>query len=192
MGVLNQKGRITAPKPTIRIERVPIEKPKPKPKPANSYNSSSASLLQHRYKPQGKPASQYSGSSSTDESRRNKRKASGAASSRSPSVVKFDSDDDDDAADDGSDDLFRRKKRRLLRNDPDRKLRHPKIWTGATDDKESQRALGLIHAAELANLKQNCKPDLRLSEEDVGIELRYPGARQRERYVLLLSMVLVE
>jgi len=189
MGLLNQKSRISAPKPQIRIQQVPIERPRPKPKPAPNGHSSSSSLLQHRAKNHGRSASPYPGLSSTDETRRNKRKATGtAASSRSPSVVKFDSDDEDEA-EGGDGDLFRRKKRRVLRDDPNRKLRHRKIWTGAADaddgDKGKDRAVGelpgLIHAADLASLEGKCKPDLGLSEDEVGIELRYPGARQRER-----------
>ncbi|OIW33774.1 histone-lysine N-methyltransferase, H3 lysine-79 specific [Coniochaeta ligniaria NRRL 30616] len=189
MGALNQKSKFKPPAPTIRVQRVPIEKPKqlkPKPSPANSnYNL----LQQQRAKPQSKAASPYPGSSSADESRRTKRKAPGGGNSRSPSVVKFDSDDTD-GGEDGDNDVFlgaRRKKRRLARVDPNRKLRHSKIWTGAVDEKEKgkERDPSIIHAADLANLKSKCQPALRMPEEEVGVELRYPGGRGRERYELV-------
>lgn len=194
MGALNQRSKIKAPAPQIRIERVPVEKPKPKPKPApaahaDGSHKASPTLLQNRAKVKSKSASPYP--SSTDESRRAKRKAAGGAGSRSPASenVKFDSDDTD-GADDGADDMLlgaRRKKRRLTRVDPNRNLRHPCIWTGTSDDREQDKEKGgelrIIHAAELANLKDKCKPAFALPDEELAIELRYPGARQRERYV---------
>lgn len=183
MGALNQKSKFKPPAPQIRVQRVPIERPKqpPKPKPAPAQPSSN--LLQQRAKPQSKSASPYPASPSGDESRRTKRKAPGGGNSRSPSVVKFDSDDTDGEEDGGNDFFGRRKKRRLARVDPERKLRHPKIWTGTVDEKEKSRELGIIHAAELANLGSKCKPALGIPAEVVGIELRYPGGRGRERYV---------
>jgi H3 lysine-79-specific histone-lysine N-methyltransferase len=197
MGALNQKSKFKPPAPTIRVQRVPIEKPK-QSKPKSSPVNSSHNLLQHRAKTQSKSASPYPGSSSADESRRTKRKAPGGGNSRSPSVVKFDSDDTD-GGEDGDNDVFlgaRRKKRRLARVDPNRKLRHPKIWTGAADEKEKEKegekGPAIIHAAELANLKSKCQPALRIPEEEVGIELRYPGGRGRERYVLFLAQAVPE
>lgn len=201
MGALNQKSKFKPPAPTIRTQLVEIPRPKqakPKPSPADN---SSRNLLQQQHRPhpsQGsKSASPYPGSSSADESRRaaaNKRKAPGgrAGSSRSPSVVKFDSDDSDEGGADGDNDVFlgaRRKRRRLARVDPNRQLRHPKIWTGAADEKDAaggrDRDVGIIHAADLANLQSKCQPALRMPEEEVGIELRYPGGRGRERYELV-------
>jgi H3 lysine-79-specific histone-lysine N-methyltransferase len=186
MGALNQKSKFKPPAPQIRVQRVPVEKskqPKPKPSPANGTKN----LLQHRAKPQNKSGSPYPGSSSADESRRIKRKAPGGGNSRSPSVVKFDSDDSD-GGEDGDNGVFlgaRRKKRRLARVDPDRKLTHPKIWTGAVEEKENgkerPKELGIIHAAELANLETKCQPALGIPETEVGIELRYPGGRGREK-----------
>jgi H3 lysine-79-specific histone-lysine N-methyltransferase len=92
----------------------------------------------------------------------------------------------------------RRKKQKVTREDPTRRLTHPRIWTGAVEEVKSQiregvrggqipreRELRIVHAADLANLKQKCKPVLGLTAEEVAIELRYPGSRQRERYVFL-------
>jgi H3 lysine-79-specific histone-lysine N-methyltransferase len=187
MSALKQKSKFKPAAPQIRVQRVPVEKPKqpkPKPSPANGNNQN---LLQHRAKPKSNSASPYTGSPSADESRRIKRKAPGSGNSRSPSVVKFDSDDSDGGAD-GDDDVLlgaRRKKRRLARIDADRKLKHPKIWTGAVDEKENgkerPREVGIIHAAELANLKSKCQPALGIPQAEVAVELRYPGGRGRER-----------
>jgi H3 lysine-79-specific histone-lysine N-methyltransferase len=191
MGIFSKHSKIKAPAPVIRIERVPIDKPKPKPKPSQASRTDSYNLLQNRGKSKSKSASPYTGSPSADESRRKKRKAPGGAGSRSPAGenVTFDSDDSD-GADGGGDDVILggRKRRRLTpgRVDLNRKLRHPRIWTGGADDIEKpEKELRIIHAADLANLKEKCKPGLGIPEEEVGIELRYPGARQRERYVAI-------
>jgi H3 lysine-79-specific histone-lysine N-methyltransferase len=92
----------------------------------------------------------------------------------------------------------RRKKQKVTREDPTRRLTHPRIWTGAVEEVKSQiregvrggqipreRELRIVHAADLANLKQKCKPVLGLTAEEVAIELRYPGSRQRERYEIV-------
>lgn len=196
MGALNQKSKFKPAAPQIRVQRVPIERPtQPKPKPSPTARpSSSNNLLQQRAKPRqknnSKSASPHPAWSSADEGSRRaaKRKAPGGGSSRSPSVVKFDSSDDTDGDEDGGNGVFlRRKKRRSARVDPDRKLRHPQIWTGAVDETEKSREPGIMHSAELANLASKCQPALGIPETDVGIELRYPGGRGREGYALPLA-----
>lgn len=86
--------------------------------------------------------------------------------------------------------MGRRKRQKLVRVDHNRRLTHPRIWTGAVvEDKERgrggqrEREVRIIHAADLASLRHKCKPVLNLTADDVAIELRYPGSRQRERYV---------
>ncbi|KAB5558626.1 histone H3-K79 methyltransferase-like protein [Coniochaeta sp. 2T2.1] len=190
MGLLDKKkNKFKQPPPEIRVERVPIEKPRLPPKAKPSPANGNRDLLQHRAKAQRGSASPYRGGSSADESRRIKRKAQGGGSSRSPSAPKFDSDDSEDGGQ-GDGFLGARKKRKLGRVDANRTLRHPKIWTGAVDEKGKEKGgiekePGIIHAADLANLKSKCKPAWRIPEEEVGIELRYPGGRGRERYELV-------
>lgn len=198
MGALNQRSRIKPQPPTIRIERVPIEtttpKPKPKPSPkvpsSSTPNRSSPSLL-HRQKQKSKSASPYP--TSSDELPRKRKAAGGSRSPASNDNVRFDSDDSSASEEGGYDAILgaRRKKRRLMRVDANRALRHPRIWSGdetkegGEKDKDQQRPreLRFIHAAHVASVKEKCKPALGLPEEDVAVELRYPGTRQRERYV---------
>lgn len=86
----------------------------------------------------------------------------------------------------------RRKMRedQLLRVDPNRSLRHPRIWTGEesiVSDKASAPP-AIIHAVDVASLQQKCQPVLGLKADNVDVRLQYPGGRYPEKYVLSFSV----
>lgn len=123
-------------------------------------------------------------SSSGDETGR-KRKA---VMRNTPESSRLSDDDDDD--DDAWVRLDARKRQRLYRGsgavDLKRRLRHPQLWVG-DDGEQNAMHLRIIHAAELACREQKCSPVLGLGDDEVQVELQYPGAKFPERYVLTRS-----
>lgn len=52
---------------------------------------------------------------------------------------------------------------------------------------EADEELGIIHAADLVSLKQKGVPMWGAKEDEVAVELQYPGMRRRERWVVKLQ-----
>ncbi|EAQ91158.1 hypothetical protein CHGG_03093 [Chaetomium globosum CBS 148.51] len=140
------------------------------------------------------PATGPSLSSSTSASpldlTRKRRAPAGSSSSRSPATAspapralsdsEPGSDDDDD--DDWRDRLDPSKRRkRAHTEDPDRRLRHPRLWAGQGDEDKP----GIVHAVQVASLADKCQPVMKLARDEVGVRLRYPGAKYTERYELV-------
>lgn len=136
------------------------------------------------------PATGPSLSSSTSASpldlTRKRRAPAGSSSSRSPATAspapralsdsEPGSDDDDD--DDWRDRLDPSKRRkRAHTEDPDRRLRHPRLWAGQGDEDKP----GIVHAVQVASLADKCQPVMKLARDEVGVRLRYPGAKYTER-----------
>ncbi|KAJ9136877.1 Histone-lysine N-methyltransferase, H3 lysine-79 specific [Pleurostoma richardsiae] len=199
MGIFSQKTKLKAPPPKIRIEKVLVPTPSPRPRPSSTgLRVSSSASASPRVSPrpdhakQPKSASPLTSSDDTRSSR--KRKAGSAAPRRSPASdrVEFDQDSGAEDDDDWESRLDARKRRKAAqqsgdrRLDPNRKLAHPALRRaegggGAVDDKQLQ----FVHAADVASLKQKCVPTLGATEDEVAVELQYPGSRQRERYELV-------
>ena len=210
MGVFNQRSKIKPAAHPIRVEQVPIN-PKPKPKsqpPAHKSGSrssgggptpSSSSAHGSAKRPVGS-SSRVSGggagsgsrhgsaspypSGTPAEERSRKRKAVGSSSRSPTSEIKF--SDDSESEDGGAwAEIVGARKRRRYQDarrevDVNRKLKHPKLWTGQQTAGEEK--LAIIHAADVASVKEKCEPALGISPEDVAVGLRYPGVRQKERY----------
>ena len=202
MSIFNQKSKFKV-KTEVRTVRQAVEpKPKPKPQPqpsaalsthnakkSNSVSaarSSSGSVGGSTPRASLEPGSAIVAlrvSSASSHPERNSRKRR-AGSSRSPASPNFtDSGDEEDEDWEESLDARKRRKRadqeRLA--DPNRVLRHPKLWTGSEGDIIRPP---LIHAVDVASLEQKCQPVLGLARDQVAVKLQYPGARYPERYVL--------
>lgn len=100
----------------------------------------------------------------------------------------FDPSTDDDDDDDDHDWESRLKRRRQLgRMDPDRRLRSAALTELANngyEDLSPGQPLKFVHAADVVSLRLG---DARLfpgaSDEDIAVELQYPGSLTRERFV---------
>ncbi|EON99133.1 putative histone-lysine n-methyltransferase protein [Phaeoacremonium minimum UCRPA7] len=141
-----------------------------------------------------------------------KRKVNAGALRKSPASdrVEFGEDSEpDDDDDDWEDRLDARKRRKQAarqngagRTDPKRELRHPVLLAAGAGEsngaskavvdkedgvvlKKKKGELRFIHAADVASLKHKCLPTLGASEDEVAVELQYPGSRQVERYELV-------
>jgi H3 lysine-79-specific histone-lysine N-methyltransferase len=156
MGIFSQKPKFKVAAPTVRVEKVLVDKPKPIPKPLSSKSLSAAAAngrLRASASPRpshlgsagggrnkSKSASPLPSSSSADEHRRlteRKRKLVAATARPAPGGerVKFDDSDSGDEDDDGWKDALGDHKRRR-RGGPDgeapvdleRSLRHPNAF----------------------------------------------------------------
>lgn len=206
MGVFSQKSKIKAAPPTIRVEKVVVaatRKPRPKPLPShrgangssNGLHASSAAGAGFR-----KSASPYT--SSADERRgggdRKRKLATAVRKSPASDRVEFGKDDSGDEEDDWEDAIDARKRRRraLLngdrRVDLNRRLRHESLPAPTEVGGEVEKAAGkaggreerihMLHAADVASLALRCVPSFgKGTEEEVAVELQYPGTAQRER-----------
>ncbi|KAK4241894.1 histone H3-K79 methyltransferase [Achaetomium macrosporum] len=126
-----------------------------------------------------------------------KRRTPASASSRSPAAIASPalsesepgSDDDDDDWRERLDPTKRRKRTHTsTEEDPNRRLRHPNIWSGQGQGEEGHEEgerLGIVHAVDVASLRDRCQPVMRLGQDEVGVSLRYPGANILERYELV-------
>ncbi|KAK4169434.1 putative histone-lysine N-methyltransferase, H3 lysine-79 specific [Cladorrhinum sp. PSN259] len=114
------------------------------------------------------------------------RKSRSPAATASPSFGGSDSDsDDDDSWQDAISDLRKRRKRahEVTRIDQNRMVRHPKVWKG--DRGGESEILPIIHASEVANLRDKCQPVMGLARDEIAVRLRYPGSNYREKYELV-------
>ncbi|KAM7202271.1 histone-lysine N-methyltransferase [Naviculisporaceae sp. PSN 640] len=134
-----------------------------------------------------------SANDSTTTTATNGRKRRAIASSRSPASPSFMESDDEDGGDEDWEAVMDARKRRkmmedqLVRVDPSRSLRHPRIWTGeetVVGDKMSAPP-AIIHAVDVASLQLKCQPALGLKADNVAVRLQYPGGRYPEKYELV-------
>ncbi|VBB86619.1 Putative histone-lysine N-methyltransferase, H3 lysine-79 specific [Podospora comata] len=208
MSIFNQKSKFKVKTEVRAVKKTLPEKPKPKPTsappstsriPSSSVRASPSTTSTPRASPLPPSArkSQNGSSRYLDPSSALKAPSSSTSSnsrkrpraSHSPASPSFDSDSDSDSAsdDDWQDQLDPRKRlkrlEQLRRHDPNRRVRHPKMWKG---DRESEgELLPIIHAVEVASLSEKCQPVMGLSRDEVGVRLRYPGSNHREKYELV-------
>lgn len=169
-------------------------KPKPKLQPTSAAAPSTAGARSRKNGLLSAPtsrasptaASPYASPRSAEASNSSARKRR-AGSSRSPASPSF-SESGDEGDDDWEDSLDARKRRKRAHEaqrfaDPNRAIRHPKLWTSAGGDEADVARLPIIHASRFASLEQKCQPVLGLAPDQVGVKLQYPGARFPERYV---------
>ncbi|KAL2156304.1 hypothetical protein VTH82DRAFT_1049 [Thermothelomyces myriococcoides] len=105
-----------------------------------------------------------------------------STASASPAPVLSDSEPGSEDDEDWRERLDPSKRRkRAHTEDPGRRLRHPKLWTGDGDDEIP----AMVHSADVASLETKCQPVMRLERDEVVVHLRYPGAKSMERYELV-------
>ncbi|KAH6624690.1 histone-lysine N-methyltransferase, H3 lysine-79 specific [Chaetomium sp. MPI-SDFR-AT-0129] len=115
------------------------------------------------------------------------RKRRAPANSRSPATaspapVLSDSEPGSDDDDDWRDRLDPSKRtKRAHTEDPDRRVRHPKLWAGEGEEEKPR----IVHAVDVASLEDRCQPVMKLARDEVGVRLRYPGSKHMERYELV-------
>lgn len=101
-----------------------------------------------------------------------------STASASPAPVLSDSEPGSEDDEDWRERLDPSKRRkRAHTEDPGRRLRHPKLWTGDGDDEIP----AMVHSADVASLETKCQPVMRLERDEVVVHLRYPGAKSMER-----------
>ncbi|KAM7223680.1 Histone methylation protein DOT1 domain containing protein [Rhypophila decipiens] len=202
MSIFNQKSKHRV-KTEVRTVREAVE-PKPKLKPKTSLSSAdrlrpptdARSNRSNQSTPRASPnpavarirsSSPYL--SANDSTTNGRKRGRAIASSRSPASPSF-TDSGDEDGDDNWEAMMDARKRRKMREerrvDPNRSLRHPRIWTGE-DVVVSSKATAppaIIHAVEVASLQQKCQPVLGLKADDIAVRLQYPGGRYPEKYEL--------
>lgn len=148
----------------------------PRASPVPSSLQAAARRLQSGSSPESKSSSYLKPNPSQ---KRARAPASRSPATASPAPVLSDSEpgsDDDD--DDWRERLDPSKRRKLAHTeDPDRRLRHPRLWSGQGDEEK----LGIVHAVDVASLGDRCQPVMKLGRDEVAVRLRYPGAKYTER-----------
>ncbi|KAK4186843.1 putative histone-lysine N-methyltransferase, H3 lysine-79 specific [Podospora australis] len=205
MSIFNQKSRFKNKTP-LRTVKVTVEttpKPKPKPTPPTSApsradspatnGSSSRSLTKKRSSSYLDPNPDVSSSTSSYTKKRQRGSARGSKSplaQQNPAspFAGMESDSDPDSDNNSWEDSLDPRKRMKrahaqTRQDPNRRVKHPKLWTGGREGEGE--ALPIKHAVEVASLKEKCQPVMKLSKDEVAVRLRYPGSNYRERYELV-------
>ncbi|KAK4152078.1 histone methylation protein DOT1-domain-containing protein [Chaetomidium leptoderma] len=201
MSIFNQKSKFKVKTEVRKVKQAVAPTPQKKPgssgavsRPSLSAPSSAhgtpraspiPSSLHHARRLQSASSPEYSSSSSINPTSR-KRRAPGSSSrspaTASPAPVLSDSEpgsDDDDDWRDRFDPSKRRK--RAHTEDPDRRLRHPKLWSGQGEEEKP----AIVHAVDVAALGEKCQPVMKLGKDEVAVRLRYPGAKYTERYELV-------
>jgi hypothetical protein len=194
MSIFNQKSKFKVKTEIRTVRQAVAPKPKPQPQPSAVASSSAAgansrkkgflSAASSRASP--KSTSPHPSPRPTEASNSSGARKRRAGSSRSPASPSFsDSEDEDEDWEDSLDARKRMKRAHEAQqpSDPNRVVRHPKLWTGAGGDEADVARLPIIHASRFASLEQKCQPVLGLAPDDVRIKLQYPGARHPERYV---------
>lgn len=118
-----------------------------------------------------------------------KRTARLISSSRSPASPSFSesetgSDDDDDWRDRLDPHKRRKRAQTEVVEDPARRLRHARLWTGGGGGDGGDGAdgkLAIVHSVDVASLADRCQPVMGLGRDEVGVRLRYPGSNYLER-----------
>jgi len=206
MSIFNQKSKFKV-KTEIRTVRTvvaaqprrlkPTSSPAPTPGARRKTGSGASSSSTPRGSPRPSPAAHAPSSSSKHltsaaaEGNKRKRRAGSRLSAASPSFSESEGSDDEG----WEESLDARKRLKRAREaqqhtDPNRVLRHPKMWTGESEtDPES---LKMWDAVEFASLEQKCQPVMGLTRDEVDVKLQYPGARYPERYVWMKAVLLIE
>jgi len=165
--------RIAARPPQIRVERTKAPK-KPEPLPSKFL----ARQNQRSRDPARVPPSKSKPSPATpDRLEPRKRKA---VRQKSPAQQRLESDsDDDDVGSPASFDGFADKRQKVDGPvDLKRNLRSRKAFS-----EDNGGVFEMIHAADIASPTRKSKLVTAVEEKNVTVELKYPSASQRERYV---------
>jgi H3 lysine-79-specific histone-lysine N-methyltransferase len=185
----NKKSGIKPAPPKIRVERVPSER---KPTIPSKLATEKQSLVQRsKDSPARSPPSSARSSPTTPP---NDRRESGSlipgrvvsggrkrkpSRQKSPTVYQhLESDSEDDGSATDFDDSYKRPKVDNRPVDLKRKLRSRKAFSD-----EDGGAFKMIHAADLKTEEKKPKSAAEMTVENVTVELQYPSASQRERYI---------
>ncbi|KAK0623467.1 histone methylation protein DOT1-domain-containing protein [Immersiella caudata] len=196
MSIFNQKSKFKVKTEVRTVRQAVAPKPKPRPHPSAAPPSSTTSAKSRKNgllsapssRASPKPPSPYPSPRPTEASSSSGARKRRTGSSRSPASPSFsDSEDEDDDWEDSLDARKRMKRAHEAQqpSDPNRVVRHPKLWTGAGVDEADVARLPMIHASRFASLEQKCQPVLGLAPDDARVKLQYPGARHPERYELV-------
>ncbi|KAL2271495.1 hypothetical protein VTJ83DRAFT_866 [Remersonia thermophila] len=192
MSIFNQKSKFRV-QTEVRKIKQPVEK---KPKPTTTPRASSLqppSTSSARSTPRASPIPPHvqapKRKTSPDVSKpcssppRKRRQPASARASPAAATPLSDSEPGSDDDDDWRErlDPNKRAKRARTVEDPDRRLRHPRLWSGRGGDERP----AIVHAADVASLKDKCQPVMKLARDEVGVQLRYPGSKHMERYELV-------
>jgi [histone H3]-lysine79 N-trimethyltransferase len=208
MGIFGQKPKFAVSAPQVRVEKVVAPKTKPRPlfasssSPATSKKSARSSAsprvaLNGRGSKSASPLPQLSSSSADGSEERLERKRKLVArNARAPAKVEFEKDESDEEDEAWEHALNEHKRKRRngaddMTVDLQRKLKHSEAFGDSSAQvsgeapERTDESFKFIHAADVASLALGCTPALKLAEEDVAIELQYPGAQERERHQLV-------
>jgi H3 lysine-79-specific histone-lysine N-methyltransferase len=165
--------------PTIRLERVPDVK-KPAPLPSKVASTKSKQVQQaspSRESPstaRSSPARSSSDGHGSSRLRPGKRKAS---------EQRLDTDSEDDGATEELDDPLYKRQKTSRSIDLKRRLRSRRAFSEADG-----RIFEMIHAADISSATKKSKLAVTVPVEHVTVELQYPSASQRERFVMELYL----
>ncbi|KAL2135466.1 hypothetical protein VTI74DRAFT_8452 [Chaetomium olivicolor] len=151
--------------------------------PRASPNPSSLNPARRRLQSTSSPEPRraVSSSAATNPARKRRAPANNRSSANaSPALSESEAGSDDD--DDWREINPNKRRRRAYTEDPDRPLRHPKLWMGQD---EVGVKLPIVHAADVASLEDRCQPVMGLGRDEVRVRLRYPGSNYLERYELV-------
>jgi H3 lysine-79-specific histone-lysine N-methyltransferase len=197
MSIFNQKSKFKIKTEVRKVKQAVAPTPdKKQPSSSSAHGTPRASPIPSSLRGPGKRLHQQSASSPADTTRSSpassssttlnpggRKRRAPASSSRSPATASpapalSDSEPGSDDDDDWRDRLDPSKRRkRAHTDDPDRRLRHPRLWAGQGDEDR----LGVVHAMEVASLGDRCQPVMKLGKDEVAVRLRYPGAKYTER-----------
>jgi H3 lysine-79-specific histone-lysine N-methyltransferase len=192
MSIFNQKSKFKI-KTEVRKVKTEIA-PTPQRKPSTNGTSASRLSLSAPSSAHGTPrasprpsshlsrrlpsTSSPETKSSSSTNRKRRAPASRSPATASPAPVLSDSEPGSDDDDDWRERLDPSKRRkRAHTEDPDRRLRHSRLWTGQGEDEKP----AIVHAVDVAALGDKCQPVMKLGRDEVGVRLRYPGAKYLER-----------
>jgi H3 lysine-79-specific histone-lysine N-methyltransferase len=193
----NKKSGIKPAPPKIRVERVPGER-KLTPIPSKLAAEKQSLVQRSKHSPARSSPSSSRSSPATPPSDRHesgslmpgrvvsggrKRKPSRQKSPTTYQHLESDSEDDGSATD--FDDSYKRPKLDNRPVDLKRKLRSRKAFSD-----QDGGVFKMIHAADLKTEEKKPKLAAGMTAENVTVELQYPSASQRERYVASRSQYL--
>ncbi|KAK3357083.1 histone-lysine N-methyltransferase, H3 lysine-79 specific [Lasiosphaeria hispida] len=194
MSIFNQKSKFKV-KAEIRTVRQAVEPPKKKPAQPPSAKRPSSARVTPRASPHPSSASLADSTNdslraASDTRARKRRAGASPANNHNNSPSFSDSDDESDGDEDWEGNLDARKRQKRAHQerrlaDPNRKLRHPRLWAGEDPEAVVSKRLPIIHASDVASVNDKCQPVLGLAQNEVGVRLQYPGPRHPERYELV-------
>jgi H3 lysine-79-specific histone-lysine N-methyltransferase len=166
--------------PTIRLERFPNEK-KPAPLPSKVVSTKSTQAQQaspsraSSSTARSSPATPPSDGHGSSRLKPGKRKAS---RQKSPTQQRLDTDSEDDGATEELEGTSYKRQKTSRTIDSKRHLRSRRAFSEADGG-----VFEMIHAADISSVSKKPKLAITLSAENVTVELQYPSASQRERFV---------